>query len=57
MKGQLTTRIARLAPLAGVLALGASLAAQGGMAHWSDENLKKDIEQLEGALAKLRSLS
>jgi hypothetical protein len=54
MKAQLTTKVA---PLAGVLALAASLAAQGGHLVYSDETLKQEIEPLESALAKLRSLS
>ena len=57
MKAQLNTKIARLAPLAGVVAIGATVAAQGGHLVYSDETLKREIEQLEGALAKLRSLS
>jgi hypothetical protein len=54
MKTQITHK---LAPLAAVLGLAATLAAGAGQMGWSDANLKQEIHSIDGALAKLRSLS
>jgi hypothetical protein len=46
----------KLISLATVLAPAALLAASGGLGSFSDENLKQQIQPVEGCLIRLRTL-
>ena len=54
MKTQFTHKLVQLSLLLGS---AATLAASAGYTRASDETLKREIEPLQGALAKLRTLS
>ena len=54
MKAQFTHKLVQLSLLLGT---AASLAATAGYSRMSDETLKREIEPLQGALNKLRTLS
>jgi hypothetical protein len=53
MKAIVTHKLVRLAAVA---APAATLAASAGSMHWSDANLKREIQPLEGSLRRIRSL-